>query len=51
MNVIRKTTSIEIQFFWNKEETLVRYSARVTMTDAPNAAMMASVRGVGFFTA
>jgi len=42
---------MEIQFFWNNEEILVTYSANITMNDAQSAAMMASVRGVGFFTA
>jgi len=41
---------MEIQFFVKMEETLVKYSARITIADATSAAIKASVRGVGFFT-
>jgi len=47
---MEKTAIIEIQFLWNSEETLVKYSARITIPEATMAAINASVRGVGFFT-
>lgn len=49
VKVMKKTTSIEIQFFSKNNETLVTYSANTTIAAAIKAAKRDNILGVGFF--